>query len=809
MDLMDIFTHDIRYALRLLLKQPAVTATMLATLALGIGANTAVFSVVHTVLLRPLPYLQPDDLVVVHEKRPGEGVMNNVVSPADFLDWARLNHSFSSMAAFMASPADLTGAGDPVQLSVGGVTAGFFDVLGTRALHGRTFTPDEDVLGRHRVVVLSHALWQQRFGADPSVVGRSVMLNGVAQNVIGVLPAGFEPPSGPIDIWAPLVLRGGNEAPPRASHYLFVYARLKPGVALEAARSELDAIGRQLEEQFPNESRGHGAHVVALGDEIVNPVRRGLIVIAVAVAFVLLIACTNVANLLLARAAGRRRELAIRAAVGAARSRLLRQALTESTVLAILSGALALGVASLMLDVLVTQTPPALRGVGLERASLDPTVLGFALLLCIVTGVVAGLLPAWMLSREDPNEPLRDAGRAPAGLRKRVRFALIVAEVSLSTLLLVGAGLMLRSFERVLSQPAGLETANRLTATVTLPSSRYPNADARRRGRSEIETRLRRIPGVLAAGATDRLPLSGSDSRGGITVEGFERRPGDSPVRAHPRVVTPDYFRAIGVQLSEGRLFTETDNATAPPVIVINETMARRYWPASSALGKRVRWNRESDPWREVVGIVKDVRHWGLDRDVNPELYMPHEQQPTPVLSFVLHTSLNDPATLAPEVQRLVLDFDPNLPLGHTRTMDEVAARSVAARRWSAVLLGSFALLALILAGIGIYGVMAHLVASRTSEIGIRVTLGARPGAVLRQTIGEGLLHTASGLALGLVLSFALMRGLQALLFEVAPTDPLTLACVALTLLFVAAIACFGPARRAMRIDPVQALRFE
>ena len=530
--------------------------------------------------------------------------------------------------------------------------------------------------------------------------------------------------------------------------------------------------------------------------------------LATAVAFVLLIACTNVANLLLARAASRRRELAIRAAVGAARSRLLRQSLTESVVLAVISGVLGVVVAVLLLELLVTQTPPVLRGVGLDRATLDPVVLTFAFALCVVTGVIAGLLPAWLLSREDPNEPLREGGRSPVTLRRGMRFALIVAEVSLTSLLLVGAGLLLRSFERVLSQPAGIETDGRLTATVTLPRSRYTDAEAVRRARREIETRLRSIPSVIAVGASSHLPLSGADRRGGITVDGFERRPGDSPVRAHARMVSPGYFPALGIQLAEGRLFADADTATAPLVVVINDTMARRYWPGSSPLGKRMMFNGANEPWREVVGVIKDVRHWGLDREVNPEVYMPHEQQPFATMSFVLHASV-PPATLVPDVTRLVQDFDPNLPLGATRTMEDVAARSIAARRWSAVLLGSFALLALVLAGVGIYGVMAHLVSTRTSEIGIRLTLGARPGGVLRQILGEGLLHTVTGLAVGLAVSLAVMRWLQSMLYEVAPTDPITLAAVALTLLVVSVAACLGPARRAMRVDPVQALRFE
>ena len=805
---MDIFSHDVRYALRMLLKQPVVTATMLATLALGIGANTAVFSVVHAVLLRDLPYAQPAQLVMVHEKRAAEGLMRNPASPADFVDWERLNQSFSSMAAFMTSPVDVTGSGDPVQLVEGLATARFFDVFGVRPLYGRTFAEGEDTLGRDRVAILSHGIWQQRFGADPSAVGRAIVLNGIPHEVIGVLPAEFESPGGEADIWTPLAVRGLAEPLPRASHYLDVYARLKPGIALAAARSEMDAIGRQLEQQYPEQSRGHGAHVVSLRDEIVSPVRRGLIVLAVAVAFVLLIACTNVANLLLARAAGRRRELAIRAAIGAGRSRLLRQALTESVVLAVVSGVLGLVVASVLLQVLVTQTPPALRGLGLERASLDPIVLAFALVLCVGSGMVAGLLPAWLQAREEPGDPLRE-GRAPAGLRKRIRFALVVAEVSLTSLLLVGAGLMLRSFERVLSQPAGFETEQRLTAAVGLPRTRYPNADAIRRATREIESRVRSIPGVVAVGATSAFPLTRADSRGGITIDGYQRREDEPPVRAHLRVVTPGYFQALGIRLAEGRGLTDADDASAAKAIVINEAMARRYFPNSSPLGKRVRFNRPEEPWREVVGVIKDVRHWGLDQEVNPEVYMPHEQQPFPGFTLVLQTATSNPASIAPQVQRAVLEFDPQLPLGSTLTVDEIAARSVAARRWSAVLLGSFALLALVLAAVGIYGVMTHLVSSRTSEIGIRLTLGARPGEVLRQTLGEGLLHTASGLVIGILLSLALMRGLQGLLYEVRPADPVTFAAVAATLLAVSALACLGPARRAMRIDPVQALRFE
>jgi putative ABC transport system permease protein len=802
--LMDTLAHDVRFAVRTLLKQPAVTAAILLTLGLGIGANTAVFSVVHAVLLRALPYPDPEQLVMIFEKRPAEGVMDNVVSPADYLDWARMSRSFSSMSAYQEGTVELTGAGDPVQLAAGVATPGFFEVLGVRMLHGRTFNAEEAVLGRHRVAILGHRLWTQRFGADANIVGRTVTLSGIAHLVVGVLPPEFESPAGPVEIWGPLVLQEGSTPPPRASHQLFVYARMKPDVAFEQARSEMDALGRQLEAEYPNESRGHGAHVVSLRERIVEPVKQGLIVLTLAVAFVLLIACTNVANLLLARGASRRRELAVRAAVGATRARLLRQSLTESVCLAVASGVVGVGVAVLLVQTLVAQTPPALRGVGLDRASLSPTVLTFAFLLCVVTGVLAGVLPAWLVTRDDLNSPLRDQGRGPSTIKKGVRFALIVAEVSLTSLLLVGAGLLLRSFERVLSQPPGLELGNRLTTTVTLPRARYPDMDGRRRALLEIETRLRGIHGATAVGVTNNLPLSGSDARRGIVVEGFERRPGDAPVRAHPRIVSPDYFRAAGMRMAEGRAFTEADIATAPAVVVVNETMARRYWPNASPVGKRMMFT--ADAWREVVGVVKDVRHWGLDRVVNPEVYLPFAQQPSATLSVVIHAA-GQPEAMAPDVTRAIQDFDRDMPLGPIETMEQVAAQSLASRRWSAVLLGSFAVLALVLAAIGIYGVMSHIVATRTGEIGIRLTLGSRPSRILRDVLREGLMCAAVGLAIGLGVSLAVMRGLSSMLFEVTPADPLTLAGVGIMLLGVSAVACLGPAFRAMRVDPIEALR--
>jgi predicted permease len=803
---MDILRHDFRYALRTMFRQPGLTATILLTLALGIGANTAVFSVVHAVLLRPLPYSEPERLVMVWEQRPRENRDKGPVSPADFLDWARMSTSFTAMAAHTTNTVDLTGVGEPVQLLAARVSAAFFDVLDVRAMLGRTFARGEDVSGQHRVVVLGHALWQQRFGADRNVVGRSITLDGVPYEIIGVLSREFEFPGERPEIWAPLFLQGTPQPPGRANHFLSVYARLKPDVSIDMARAELNQIGSTLAREYPLENEGHGPNVVPLREEIVGPARGGLLVVMSAVAFLLLIACTNVTNLLLARSVGRRREMAIRSAVGAARSRLLRQALTESLLLSVMGGAMGLVVASWTVQLLVAETPPLLSGAGLDRARLDVPVLLFTTLLCVVTGLVAGVLPAWQASREEPVDPLREGGRSPAALRRSVRFSLIATEVALSVLMLVGAGLMLRSFIRVLSQPPGIEIANRLTVNLTLPRSRYPDADARRRARVSLDQRLNSIPGVIAAGANNNLPLTGSDSRQGVTVEGFERSESDPPTRAHLRIVTPRYFEAAGIVLRSGRLFSPTDDARAPMVVVINDTMARRYFAGQSPIGKRVRFFE--DPWREVIGVVRDVKHWGLDREVNPELYMPYDQQPSATLTYVLHTA-SSPESVVAAVEAQVKAFDRDLPLGAVRTFEDVASKSVATHRWSALLLGMFAILGVVLAGAGIYGVMAHLVSMRTGEIGIRMTLGAHPVRVLRQVLSEALTQAAVGLAIGLVAAYAGMRTIQSLLFEIKAADPIAFVAATAVVLIVACLAGIVPAVRAMRVDPVRALRAE
>ena len=801
---MQAFRQDIRYALRLLLKQPGITTLAVVTLALGIGANTAIFSAVNAVLLRPLPYPDADRVVMIWEKRAREAVLDAPVAPADFVDWEKRQASFEAIAGMSMSAVDLTGAGEPVRLFAGVVSPAFFDVLGVKPALGRTFRPDEAVFGQHRVVILGDRIWRQRFGADPTIVGRTILLNQLPSEVAGVLPASFEFPDSDLELWTPLALTSAPQPPSRTLHFLTVYARLKPGITLERARADMDRIGAQLAEEYPASNQYHGAHIGLLRDELQQgSVRNGLLALLGAVGFVLLIGCVNVANLLLARAAARRREMAIRTAVGASRARLTAQALTESVVLALTGGVAALAVATWGISLLRQIQPRDLQVLGADRLQLDATVLAFTFALSMVTGLIFGILPAWQLARHDVNESLKDGGRPASSIKKGLRQTLVVSEIALASLLLVGAGLTLRSFQAVLRTETGFKPEGLLTAFVILPQAKYITDAQRVAAYDEIERRIASLPGVRSVGATSHLPLSGQDSRTGIFIEGREPTP-DAPTRAHLRAVTLDYFRTMGMRVIEGRNFTAADHSESPFVTVINETMARRYWPGQSPLGTRVRMGGPA--WREVVGIVADVKHWGFERAVNPEMYLPQKQMVWSGLTYVLATDV-DPVTLTAAVRNELKAVDPDLPLSNVRTIEEVAARSVAARRSSMLLLGVFSGLALVLAAAGIYAVMSQLVALRTSEIGVRMTLGAQPASVMRLVLREGLLQAIAGLAIGLVAGVLVMRAFRSVLFQVNPSDPLTLGAVGLVLLVTATLACLVPARRAMRVDPVQALR--
>ena len=801
---MHAFVQDVRYAGRLMFKQPGVTVVTLLTLALGIGANTAIFSAVDAVLLRPLPYPEGDRLVKVWEKRHREGVLNNTVAPADFIDWSKMNGAFEAMAAVGGRTVDLTGSGEPVRLVAASVSTPFFDVLRVSPSIGRGFRQEEGKVGQDRVVVLNHGLWERRFGSDPSIVGRKLVLNGFPHDVIGVMPRSFEFPDRTIELWTPLAYEGATEAPQRTNHFLEVYARLKPGVSLERARADMDRVGAELSRLYPEANQNHGAYVAPLHEDLTDTFRTGLLLLLGAVGFVLLIACVNVSNLLLAKAASRRREMAVRTAVGASRGRLVGQSLTESLLLGVIGGVAGLLVAKWGIGVIRALTPNELPLLGVGNLGIDLRVLLFTLLLSLVTGLLFGMLPAWHLASQDVGESLKDSARTAGGVRRRIRLALVVGEIALASMLLLSAGLTLRSFQTLLREDPGVTTERVLTAMVALPSSRYPNNDKRVSALNEIARRLAAIPGVRSAGATSRLPLGAENSRRGVVIEGREGTP-DAPTRAHPRAVTGDYFRTMGIALESGRLFTAFDRRDSPFVAVVNETMANRYWPGTSPLGKRVLWTG-TENWLEVVGVVRDVRSWGYETPVSPEMYMPLEQYAFSAMYFVLATE-DEPTTVAGAVREQLRAVDADLPLSNVRTMEQVAARSTASRRVSMQMLATFGALALVLAAAGIYGVMAHLVALRTTEIGVRMTLGARPPDVMRLVLREGFLQAVVGLAIGLTGGVLLMRSFRTMLFGVHPTDPMTLAAVAIILTGTALAACLIPARRAMRVDPVQALR--
>jgi putative ABC transport system permease protein len=800
---MRAISQDLKYAARLFLAQRGATLIAVVTLALGIGANTAIFSAVDAILLRPLPYSEPDQLVMVWEKRPAEGVMDNVVAPADFLDWEKRNQVFSSMAAMSTMTADLTGAGEPVRLQVGIVTTAFFDVFRIQPGLGRGFISDDGVAGRHRVVVLSHQLWRDRFGADRSIAGRKIILNGIPHEIVGVLSDRFAFPDDTIEIWAPIPFQGLTQAPSRASHQFFVYARMKPEVRLEDARADMDRVGGQLSEEYPETNRTHGAWVTMLSDQVREPVRAGLWLLLGAVGFVLLIACVNVANLLLARAASRRREIAVRAAVGASRARIAGQMLIESVLLAVIGGAAGLLVAYWGIQLTRQLAPANVAILGLHDIGLDPRVLAFTFALSLLTGLLFGMLPAWALAGQDANEVLKGGGRM-GGVKRRMRIALVVSEIALASLLLVGAGLTWRSVHTLLNAEPGIDTENVLTTFVSLPAARYRGNERILTTFAQIEERFAAIPGVRAVGAINMLPLSGMDGRRGVGIEGRPSDP-DAPTRAHPRCVTPGYFNAIGGQLIAGRPFTTADTEGAPLVVIVNDTMARRYWPAESALGKRVTFSGTPE-WREVIGVVRDIRHWGLDQPVNPEVYLPQAQFPFSFMTFTLATTV-EPSSIASAVRDQLRAIDPDLPLTNVRTMTQVAAGSVESRTSAMRLLTIFGILALVLAAAGIYGVMTHMVALRSSEIGVRMTLGARPADVMRLILREGMSQAAAGLVLGLAAGMLLMTTFRSMLYEVSPSDPITLVVVTVVLLSTALLACVVPARRAMRVDPVTALR--
>jgi putative ABC transport system permease protein len=798
--------QDLRYALRMLLKNPVFTLIAVFTLALGIGANTAIFSVVNKVLLNPVPYYDPQRLVWVTEFFADRD--DYAFSP-HYIPWQAQSQVFEHLVAFDWKRLDWTGRGEPERLESCSITANLFPALGVSPEVGRAFTPEEDRPDAAPVVLLGHGFWQRRFGGDPAIIGNTLMLDGQSRTVIGIMPPGIRSLLRQVetDVWLPLALDAHKELSSDVIRSLFVIGRLKPGFTPEQARTELNLILRRLEQDtglvFRTEARA-----TLLIEELVGNLRRGLLVLFGAVGLVLLIACANVANLLMGRAAMRQKEMAIRAALGAGRGRLVRQMLTESLLLSLLGGAAGLLLAVWGVKTLVALTPNALRAI--RESSVDGTVLGFTFLAALLTGLAAGLIPALQSSQIGLNEALKEGARQATTLRRRglgrVSPALVVCEVALTLVLLIGAGLLINSYLRVLAVEPGYDPENLLTLRVPLDKAKYPSGSPQDRAfYREVLTRVKAIPGVESVATGSGQPLTGWSGSRGLSIEGRPVPDEQVPVVQYSEV-SPDYFRTMGMQLRAGRAFTEQDDDKAPPVVIINETIARRYFPGEDPIGKQI---LPPNPLT-IVGVAGDVKRFGLEAEVLPEIYYPYLQTNTdPEGIYLVLRTAGDPLDLVAAVRQQIFALGVKEPISRVKTMEQLMAESIAPRRFQMLLFGIFAAVALALAAVGVYGVISYSVGRRTHEIGIRMALGARPLDVLLMIVRQGMALALVGVAIGLAAALAVTRVLKGLLFELSVTDPLTYTLIAASLLGVAFLACYLPARRATKVDPMTALRQE
>jgi len=805
-----IFT-DIRYGLRGLAKRPAFTAIALLTLALGIGVNSAIFSAVDSILLRPLPLKDPDRLVSVWEQTPRDGIRQNQAAPANFFDLQTQNQVFEQIGAYGPDDVNLTGDGEPERLDGQVVTANVFSILGVAPALGRTFSTNEDQSGQEHVVVLSDALWQRRFNRDPSIVNRAITLNGESFIVIGVMPRGFFFPEREIELWTPWAMEPDQKAG-RGDHYLTLVARLKQGTTLERANADLASIAQRLSAEYPRTNEGLGFVAHSLHQDYVGDLRLPILILFAAVGLVLLIACANVANLLLAQATTRRKEIAIRIALGARRWTIVRQLLIESLLLAAGGGLLGVLGAFWGVEALAKLLPESLSK--LQNVSIDARVFLFTLGVSVLTAVVFGGIPALLASRTKPGATLSDVARDMAGgtSGRHVRRVLVVSEVALAVVLLVSAGLLIRSFQLLRQVDTGFTTENALTMRMVLPFPKYQKAEARRAFYDEVLRKIHEVPGVESAGMITFLPLSFHGMNFNFSVEGQPATSDSKLPFALFRVVSPDYFRAMGIPLRRGRFFDARDSADSQPAVLVNRRLAEQYWPGEDAIGKRLKVGALDSPnaWLTVVGVVGDVRQTGLNEQ-KLEFYVPYAQERRSFMAprdLVVRTK-SDPATIAAAVRRAVWSVDKDQPVSNVRTLDQVFAAAISQERFQALMLGLFAALALLLACVGLYGVISYAVVQRTHEIGVRMALGAQPLDVLRLVIRQGMMLTVAGLVVGIIAGTFVTRVLSDLLFGVTPRDPLTFAGVPVLLLVVAFFACYIPARRATRIDPLAALRVE
>jgi putative ABC transport system permease protein len=800
--------QDVRFAARTFRRSPGFLLLTVLTIAIGVGANAAIFSIVNAVLLRPLPFPAASDLALVTDSNRLTRQNNFDTSPANFLDWRERQTSFTEMAAFRQATFALSGADRPESVAGAIVNTSFFDVLAVKPALGRNLEAGDEGPGAARVALISDALWRQRFGGRSDVVGRAVRLNDEPHVVVGVMPPGIEYPDRsrvwvaphwrvPDDPLAP----GADPSTQRNHGYFSVLARLKPGVTIASAQAGMDAVAASLERDYPNDNRNLGVMLTPLRDDLVSDVRQSVLLLFAAVALLLLIAAANVSGLLLARATARHQETAVRVALGATRGRILLQLLTESIVLAVIGGGAGILLAMWLIGPLVALSPADLGVAG--AVTIDGRVLLFGLAVSTIAGLVFGLAPAQQLARIDVHHDLKQGARGASGKSQRqLRAVLVAAEIALSLVLLVGAGLTIRSFVNVQREPAGFDPDHVLTLTVSLPSARYPTPARKAEFWERALDALRLVPGVEAASATSRLPLLPGNSTRGLTVRGA---PPNAQLTAHYRTASPDYFRAMGIQLLRGRVFEEADREERPLVAVVSASAARRFWPGQNPIGERFSID---DPEITVVGVVGDVHAAALDAAPQPTIYVPYRQDPWPFMTFALRTTAA-PGTPANAVRDAIWRVDKEQPIGAVRTMDEQLSNSLTRRRFSVTLLTAFGVVAVSLAAIGLYGVLAFIVAQRRREIGLRMALGARPRDVIADVLGQGMRLALVGVAAGIGLALAATRLLRSLLYGTSPTDAVTYVAVATLLVLIAAGASFVPALRASRVDPLTALRDE
>jgi len=809
---MDTLTQDLRYAVRSLLKSPGFTVIAALTLALGIGANTAIFTVINAVLLKPLPYQAPERLVTVWHLYPSMNGMEAPVSVPGFRDYRAQDRLFERAAVENNWNPNLTGQGEPERITAERVSGDWFDVYGVAPLLGRTLRPDEAVAGKNNVVVLSYGMWNRMFGGDRGVIGRSLQLNSETYEIVGVMPASFRSFfSRNSQLWTPILFRpdqytDGN----RTNEFLNFTARLKPGVTVETATAEMHAFAARLRNDFSDSYAPDWDLLVRpLAEQAAGNVRPALLLLLGAVGFVLLIACANVANLQLARTAGRAREIAVRVALGASPRRLMGQLLTESMLLAMVGGGFGLLLAIWGVPALLSLQPPNLPPAG--EVGLDVTVLGFALLVSVLTGLLFGIVPSIHVARANLQESLKEGGRGAAGDRGglALRRGLVVTTVALALTLLAGAGLLVKSFARLTGVDPGFKPAHLLTFQVNLPQVKYPNDTVRIAALSRITEAVAAVPGVVAAGGTSNIPFGGNWSTSSFSIEGYQPPPNSNGPWGDARAVTPGFLAAIGVPLLKGRMFTDQDREGSPAVAIVDDEAVRRYWPGTDPIGKRITYGDPADSstrWIEIVGVVRHTLHEGLDASPRLQVYRPLAQRGLPFLGLVARTT-GDPLSTVNAVRAAVRSVDADVPLAQVNTMDALIEGSTGSRRFSMLLLGGFAALAMVLASIGLYGIMSYMVTQRSRELGVRVALGANTRDVLGLVLGQGAKLAFGGVAIGLVASFAVTRVMTKMLFNVSATDPVTFVAISLLLIAVALVASYLPARRATRVDPIVALR--